>query len=449
LDPSDGPCENFGYDEIFANIEARIHHIAPFRQRLLEIPLGLGHPILVDDPHFRLENHIHRLAVHAPGTLRELADIVGDLAGPLLDRSQPLWEMWVIEGLQGGRIALVTKLHHCIVDGASGSSQMAQLMDLERDTTPEPSSEPWDPAPLPTATELMRMSLTDRLVNPLEMGRLLLHTAQGLRSRRKAQLETLREGEEAPPLFDMSATDTLFGRSPSRRRNVAYGSASLTDVKAIKNAFGVTVNDTVLAACALALRRYLEAHDALPDAPLSCMVPVSTKSESEKAELSNKVSTIVVELPTHLVDPEAMVAAVARRSDDAKQIFAAIEHDLIPAWLQYIPPVLTPIGARLVSDLKPADRQGAMGANLVVSNMMGPPIALYFGGASVEAVYPMGPIGEGFGLNITVLSNRDRLDIGVLSDPDIVPDIWEIANGFSRAVGELVIAAEKHSAGAS
>jgi diacylglycerol O-acyltransferase len=208
------------------------------------------------------------------------------------------------------------------------------------------------------------------------------------------------------------------------------------------------VNDTVLAACALALRRYLEAQGELPDSPLCCMVPVSTKSESEKAELSNKVSTMVVELPTHLEDPEAIISAVQRRSDDAKQIFAAIEHDLIPAWLQYIPPILTPIGARLVSNLKPADRQGAMGANVVVSNMMGPPIALYFGGATVEAVYPMGPIGEGFGLNITVLSNRDRLDVGVLSAPDIVPDLWEIASGFSRAVGELLLAAEKHNAGA-
>jgi len=209
LDPSDAPGGRFGYAEILATIRSRIHLIPPFRQRLLEIPLGLGHPILVDDPDFRLENHLHHLAVHAPGTLHELADIVGDLAGPPLDRSQPLWEMWVIEGLQQGRIALVTKLHHCIVDGASGSSQMAQLMDLQRDSVPEPPSEAWDPAPLPTATERMRMSLTDRLVNPLDFGRLLLHTAQGLRSRRKAQLETLEQGEQAPPLFDMSAPGNI------------------------------------------------------------------------------------------------------------------------------------------------------------------------------------------------------------------------------------------------
>ena len=447
LDASGTTDGRFGYEDVIATIESRIHLVPPFRQRLLEIPLGLGHPMLVDDPEFRLENHVHHLAVHAPGTLRELAEIVGDLASQPLDRSQPLWEMWVIEGLQDGRIALVTKLHHCIVDGASGASQMSQLMDLERDTTPEPPSEPWDPAPLPTALDLMAGSLTSRLVNPLELGRLVVRTAQGLRARRRAQLEMLGEGETAPPLFDMGAPDTIFGGSPSHRRNVAYGSASLADVKAIKKAFGVTVNDAVLAACTLAVRRYLEAHDALPDVPLYCMVPVSTKSESEKAELANKVSTIVVELPTHLDDPGAVVAAVHRSTADAKHVFEAIEHDLMPAWLQYLPPLLTPAFARLVSELKPADRgSGGMGANLVVSNMMGPPIPLYFGGARVEAVYPMGPIGEGFGLNITVLSNLDRLDIGVLGCPEIVPDVWEIATGFDQAVGELTIAAEKRRA---
>jgi WS/DGAT/MGAT family acyltransferase len=446
LDPSDAPGERFGYDEVLATIRSRIHLVPPFRQRLLDIPLALGHPILVDDPEFHLENHLHRLAVHAPGTLRELAEIVGDLASAPLDRTQPLWEMWVIEGLSEGRIALVTKLHHCIVDGASGSSQMAQLMDLERDTEPPKPTEVWDPAPLPSATERMRQSLTSRLVNPLDFGRLVFRTAQGLRSRRRAQLETLPEGKDAPPLFDMNAPETIFGRALSRHRCVAYGSAALDDVKAIKNAFGVTVNDAVLAACTLAVRRYLEGRDALPDSPLFCMVPVSTKSSSEKQELANKVSMMVVELPTQLEDAAEMIAAVHKSSADTKAIFGAIEHDLVPPWLQYLPPLLTPALANLASDLKLADAGTAMGANLVVSNMMGPPMALYFGGARVEAVYPMGPVGEGFGLNITVLSNLDRLDIGVLSCPEIVPDVWEIADGFAQAVGELRIAAEKRSA---
>jgi WS/DGAT/MGAT family acyltransferase len=446
LDPPGAPDERFGYDEIVATIESRIHLLPPFRQRLLEIPLALGHPLLVDDPEFRVENHVHRLAVHAPGTLRDLAEIVGDLACAPLDRSQPLWEMWVIEGLQGGRIALVTKLHHCIIDGASGASQMAQLMDLERDATPEPPREVWNPAPLPTALERMRRSLTNRLVNPLSLGRLAYQTVQGLRSRRRAQLEALREGEEAPPLFDASSPDTIFGRALSRHRVVAYGSAPLADMKEVKDAFAVTVNDAVLAACSLALRRYLEARDALPDAPLFCLVPVSTKSADERSDLANKVSMMVVELPTHLEDLKDMVGAVRRSSEGAKQVFGAVEHDLVPGWLQYLPPLLTGTITRLFSELKLADRGGTPGANLVVSNMRGPSMPLYFGGARVEAVYPMGPVGEGLGLNLTVLSNVDRVDMGVLTCPEIVPDPWEIAEGFGRAVGELRVAADKHRA---
>ena len=443
LDPSDVPGNEFGFDRILATIESRIHLIPPFRQRLLEVPLALGHPLLVDDPEFRLENHVHRLAVPAPGTLRELAGIVGELAGHPLDRSQPLWEMWVVEGLQGGRIALVTKLHHCIIDGASGASQMASLMDLEREAKPPPPRHPWRPAPLPSALERMGSSFTSRLVNPFELARLTARTVQGLRSRRRAQLETVREGETVPPLFDTNAPATPFGRSLSHHRVVAYGGVPLSHVKQIKNAFGVTVNDVVLAACSLALRRYLQAHDALPDAPLVCVVPVSTKSASEREDLGNKVSTMAVDLPTHLEDPGDMVLAVRRSSEDAKHVFGAIEHDLMPGWLRYLPLLLTRASTQLMSDLKIADRIGSPGANLVVSNMRGSPMPLYFGGARVESVFPMGPVGEGFGLNITVLSNMDRLDVGVLSCPEIVPDVWEVADGIARAVDELRIVGEK------
>jgi diacylglycerol O-acyltransferase len=161
LDPSD-VRGGFDYERIVETVASRIHLIPPFRQRLLEVPLGLGHPVLVDDPWFRADDHIHRLAVPAPGGMRELAEIVSDLAGPLLDRSQPLWEMWAVEGMEGGRIALVTKLHHCIVDGASGSSQMAGLMDLEPNPEPSAAAPAWNPPALPSRIELARISAGTR-----------------------------------------------------------------------------------------------------------------------------------------------------------------------------------------------------------------------------------------------------------------------------------------------
>lgn len=438
LDPSEVPG-GFGYPEIVATVASRIERMPPFRQRLLEVPFGLGHPLLADDPDFRIENHLHRLAVPAPGGMRELAEIVGDLADGPLDRHQPLWEMWAVEGLEGGRIALVVKMHHCMIDGASGSSQMSSLMDLEPRPTPSNAAPaPWSPPPLPSSLSLAARSALSRVVNPLRLGRLAFDTAQGMNSRERAQREIARPGSE---VFD-GVPETPFGGSVTTHRSVAYGTAPLDALKRVKNIFGGTVNDAVLAACALSVRRYLELRDALPDEPLVCMVPVSLKDAGERKKFSNKVSLMSVRLPTHLADPERIVKEVRQQTADAKHVFQAVEGDLVGQWLELLPPLLTTYGARLFSDLNLADRVPTS-VNLVVSNMMGPPVPLYFGGARVEAVYPMGPVGEGLGVNITVLSNMGRVDIGVLTCRETVPDPWLLADGFAAAVAELVRAAEK------
>ena len=443
LDPTDVPG-GFDFDRIVETVASRIHLMPPFCQRLLEVPLGLGHPVMVDDPEFRAENHLHRLAVPAPGGLRELAEIVGDLAGRLLDRDRPLWEMWVVEGMEGGRIALVTKLHHCIVDGASGSSQMANLMDTEPDAEPPEAAPAWNPPPLPSSLALARSSAGSRLVDPRRLGRLLVDTVKGVRARRRAESEVAQApggGGERPGMLD-TAPQTPFNRAITPRRAVAYGSAPLDTVKRVKHAFGVTLNDVVLGASALAVRRYLEARDALPDEPLICLVPVSLKTETEKKELSNKVTTMSIRLPTHLADPAEVLRAVHRETADAKHVFQAVDGDLVPQWLEMAPPLLTALTAQLYSELGLADKTPPM-MNLAVSNMRGPPIPLYFGGARVEAVYPMGPVGEGMGLNLTVLSNMGRLDVGVLACRELVPDPWEIADDFAQCVRELELLAQK------
>jgi len=438
LDPS-RVTGGFGFEEIEKALVARIHRMPPFRQRLLEVPLGLGHPVLVDDPGFRLENHLHRAALPAPGGLRELAHLVGELAGRPLDRHQPLWEMWAVEGLEGGRLALVTKLHHCMMDGASGSSQMGALMDLDPDASPPPPSGEWSPPPLPSPLGLAASSVGSRFVSPLRLARLVSGTTRGMLARRRAEREVARAGHERPGILE-TAPETPFNRAISPHRSVAYGSAPLAEVKRVKNAFAVTVNDAVLAACALALRRWLLARDALPEKPLLCMVPVSLKAAAEKQEFSNKVSGMTIRLPTQLEDPEAVVRAVHRETADAKRVFQAVEDDLVPAWLQLVPPMLATWGTRLYSELHLADRMPPI-VNLVVSNMMGPPVPLYYGGARVEAVYPMGPVSEGVGLNITLLSNMGRLDVGVLACRELVPDPWEISEGITRALAVLSAAA--------
>jgi WS/DGAT/MGAT family acyltransferase len=439
LDPSGVPG-GFDFERIARTVASRIHLIPPFRQRLLEVPLGLGHPVLVDDPDFDLANHLHRVAVPAPGGLRELAGIVGDLAGRLLDRHQPLWEMWAVEGLEGGRIALVMKMHHCMIDGASGSSQMAGLMDLTPDARPDPPAVPWSPAPLPSWLTLAARSAGSRLVGPARLGRLAFGTAREMWERGRARRRIERESGAGEG--DLPVPRTLFNRALSAHRSVAYGSIPLEAVKRVKNAFGVTVNDAVLAASALALRRYLQAREALPAEPLLCAVPISLKSDREKQDFSNKVSSLWIRLPTQLGDPEAVVRAVRRETERAKTVHGATEEDMVPAWLELAPPLLTTAGVRLFSELHLADRTPPF-VNVIVSNMKGPPVPLYFGGARVEAVYPMGPVGEGMGLNITLLSNMGRIDVGVLTCREIVPDPWEIAEDLSQALAELERAAEK------
>ena len=431
LDPSTVPGGRFDRAHLIRHVKKRIHQLPPFRQRLLELPFALGSPVLADDPAFRVEHHVHRVAVRPPGTPRELALVVEEIAAQLLDRGKPLWEMWLVEGLAHDHCAVVTKLHHCMTDGASGASQMANLLDFAADT-PSPKPPRFRPAPLPSAWALLRGSLANQR-DPGELARLARSTAAGL-------FDSARAGEVASLL--PNAPRTPWSGPAGTRRRVAFGSAPLDDIKLVKSAFGVTVNDAVLAACALTLRRYLEAHDALPKRPLVCAVPVSVKSEEELRHFSNKVSIMSVRLPTHLDDPAAIVRAVQEETEVAKRSFEASDPERVLGWLDWAPGPLVTLGVRLFTALELAGRV-PMPWNCVVSNMRGAPFPLYFAGAQVLATYPMGPVGDAVGINITVLSNMGRLDFGVIAARDTVPDVWDLADGFAAAVAELRALAEQ------
>ncbi len=448
LDAATAPGGSFDRARIVRHVKARIHLLPPFRQRLVEAPFGLGRPVLADDPDFRVEHHVHRTLVPRPGTPHELAKVVGRIAGRLLDRSRPLWEMWLVEGLEGGRVALVAKMHHCLIDGASGASQMASLLDFAPDAEAPPPAA-FHPDPLPSPLGLLSRELLRPPTSPLRLAQLLVKTATGIVRRRRVGVELeLARGGSPPPLLP-NAPRTCFSRAITPSRSVAFGSAALDDVKLVKSAFGVTVNDAVLAACAMAVRRYLEAHDDLPAEPIVCAVPVSLKSGDELREASNKVSVMLVRLPTHVEDPQDVVEAVRRETDAAKRVFGAIEDDLAVGWLELAPGPLVAVGSWAVSTLKLADWV-TMPMSCVVSNMRGAPIPLYFAGARVLATYPLGPLGEGIGANITVLSNMGRLDFGVIACRDTVPGVWELADGFAAAVAELKAVAERRiAAGAS
>jgi diacylglycerol O-acyltransferase len=430
LDPAAG--DGFSIDRLREVIVERVPLMPPFCRRLVEVPLDLDRPYWHYDTAIDVTDHVsyHRLA--APADLHELADFVGELASDLLDRAKPLWEMHVVEGLADGRIAIVAKVHHSTLYGAAGADFIAELLDL----TPEPQSKP-PPEAVPAAPVPSRTTLTGRAVAsqaraPLEAARLV---ARGVKSA-PAALRDLggvlsRHGRSGLP---PTAPSLPISGPPTARRATAFGRLSLEQLKAVKAAAGVTLNDVVLATAALALRDYLARREAVPDKPVVAGVPVNV-GEGEAAG-TNALTTMLVGLPMDIADPGELIAAVHAASTAAKDFVAAVGlsavSDLaditVPAALTFVTWFTRSIGA--------AALQPTM-LNLVVSNVMGPPIPLYLAGAQVDAIYPMGPLLTGAGMNITVLSNLDRLDVGIMACPDLVDDVWEVVNALEPALDRL------------
>ncbi len=450
LDPSDVPG-GVGVREIQALVLDRLHLMAPFRHRALMVPFGIDHPVVIDDPDFAIEHHVRGIGVRAPGTMIELAELVGDLASSPLDRSRALWEMWVIDGLADGRVALVTKVHHSLIDGATGADLMAHLLDLEPVPAPaDPPTHPWVPAARPSDLQLVAEAALGRLRDPLRLPRAAVRATRSVADLAR----TLLSGSDpSRPALPFSAPRTIINRPVTARRSVAFGQVPLEDLKAIKARCGTTVNDVVLAACALALRGWLLDHDDLPDRPLVCAVPVSVhgpgggRSDDVDAEAggTNLVSNMFVRLPMHTAAPCDVLAEIALDTVDAKRLFRAMGADLLLELAQATPPGVFNLASRFLTATHVVDQLPPV-HNLVISNVPGPPVPLFLAGARVSGVYPFGPLLESAGLNITVLSNMGNVDIGVIACPDTVPDLWDLVHGIEAAVAALLAASAEADA---
>ncbi|MEY2570531.1 MAG: diacylglycerol O-acyltransferase / wax synthase, partial [Acidimicrobiaceae bacterium] len=390
LDPKEG--DGFSYERLLKTLAKRMHLLEPFRRRLVWVPFNLGHPVWIEDPDFDMENHVHRVSVRPPGSMHELADVVGDIAGRPLDRSRPLWEMHLIEGLDDGKVAFVTKVHHSAIDGATGADLMAHIFDLEPNPVEPEVDETWETEPVPSDLELMANALQSLARRPRSMVKVIGGTARSVvdivAQRRQASTEN-----RPSPAMPFTAPRTAWSTSITPHRVVAFGQASLEDMRHIKSTFGTTVNDVVLAACTQTLRQYLIAHDDLPDGPLVCSVPVSVHGKSE-SEGTNQVSTMFVRLPVNVEDPVEQLRSINAETREAKEMQNAIGADMLQDFAQFMPPTLFNRAMRLYSNLNLADRHRPI-HNLVVSNVPGPPIPLYAAGARVSGIYPFGPLLEG------------------------------------------------------
>lgn len=431
----------YSFDKIQDLIANRIDLLPPFRRRLVRVPFDLHHPIWIEDPDFDIIHHVRRVSAPAPGGRRELAALVGRINSSPLDRSRPLWEAWVIEGLKQERAALVTKVHHAAVDGVTGASLLANVFDLERDA---PLKRPPPPPPsrtIPTDAELVRDAVVGRLQQPAEMWRLATRTARAVRDVVRVRRDPSLPDGGTP----LTAPRTNFNGAITAQRIAAFARVPLAEIKALKNLFGCTVNDVVLAVCSGALRRYLAGRNELPALPLIAACPISVRDDDPNNHSSNRVSAMFTSLATHIEDPTERLRAIQRATQGAKEEHNAIGATMLQNWAEFAAPTTFNLASRFYSAMNLADRHRPI-HNLVISNVPGPPFPLYLAGAEVIAAYPLGPVMEGAGLNVTVMSYKGSVDFGLNASQNLMPDLWDLAAAVVPALEELKAAGARLAA---
>ena len=424
----------YSFGALKDELALRIRGVPTFREKIVDSFLNLDHPVWVTDDDFDVDRHVHRIGLPSPGGRKELADFCGHVASLSLDRSRPLWETWVIEGLDGtdpsdgGRVAVLTKVHHAGVDGVSGANLMSVLCSTEPDAPPP---EPVDgPGPV-TELELAATGLFRFATRPLQLAKVVPLTLA-------SAVETVRRGFAGRAMTaPFRAPQTPFNARVTGHRNVAWAQLDLDDLKTVKNRFGVKLNDVVMALCAGVLRQYLLERGELPTEPLVATVPVSVRDKSDRAG-RNQVSAMFSRLETHIDDSAERLRAIAQANSTAKEHSSAIAATLLQDWSQFAAPAVFGIAMRVYAGSRLTDSRPVH--NLVISNVPGPQMPLYFLGAEIKAMYPLGPIFHGSGLNITVMSLNGKLNVGILSCPELMGDLWDLADNFESALDELLAA---------
>jgi diacylglycerol O-acyltransferase / wax synthase len=428
------------YEELRDAIDGRMHLVPRYRQRLAYVPFNQGRPVWVDDPHFNIGYHVRHTALPAPGSDDVLKRLAGRLFAQPLDRSKPLWEIWLVEGLEPGpggreRWAMLCKTHHAIVDGVSGVDITAVLLDA----SPEPRQivppdKPWAPAPPPPPAQLLADALLERATQPREI-------ARGVRALGRAPRQVLnRLVEGAVGLGAMAwaglnpAPPSPFNVEIGPHRRYTWVDADLAEFKTIKGELGGTVNDVVLAAVTLGLGRYLKrrGHDTR-DLVLKAMVPVSVRAESERGALGNQVSNVYAPLPVGIEDPAACLAWVHEAMGDLKESGQAVGAQVITRLGDFAPPTIMTQAARLQA------RQRFF--NLVVTNVPGPQVPLYVLGRQMTAMYPVVPLAQRQALGIAIMSYDGALGFGLLADFDALGDLEELAEDLQAGIADLARAA--------
>jgi WS/DGAT/MGAT family acyltransferase len=451
-DPSTAPGGPVTLEALCRLVGERLALIPPFRWRLVEVPLNLDLPYWTEDPDFDLDFHIREAAVPLPGDDRHIADTIARICARPLDRSRPLWEIYLVHGLRHGRFALLTKVHHSAADGVSGNEILTALLDSspEGRTEPLPSGHAAPPEPLPTQLEMLGRGLRSIPRHPVRTARRLPRALPNITEVPGAnalpgvpqiatgvsRLRARTRGRD-PGILEVAAArapQTCFNGPISAHRSFAFGSISLERVKAIKNAAGTTVNDVLVALCASSLRGWLDAREELPHDPLVAMIPVSVRGEEDQRSFGNRISFMVVPIPTDEPDPRTGLQRAHASLRSAKERHKALPADFLTDAASAIPPAVLALAARTTVDVLSRTRPPV---NLVISNIPGPREPLYLAGAALESAFPLSVLVDGVGLNITVLSYQDHIDIGIVADREQIADTWPLMEGITRALDAL------------
>ena len=429
----EGPAPR--YDQFEAMVAGKLPAVPRYRQKVRFVPLQLGRPLWVDDPHFNLRYHLRHTALAPPGGDQELRNLVGRVMAQQLDRHKPLWEMWMVEGLEQGHWALVSKVHHCMVDGVSGTDLLAVVLDSE----PEPAApmrDDWHPDAEPNDARLVFDAMVDLVASPYEQLRAARSATRAPRQM-VGQLSELARGLRSwTGVVRPTQLSSLNGPiGPHRRWD--WARTTLADVKTVRGALGGTVNDVVLAAISNGYRELLLARgEPVDEVVIRSLIPVSVRRPEERGTYNNKVSAMFAELPVGIDDPAERLAAIRAQMDGLKESKQAVAGEVLTSLTGFAPPLLLTLGTRV------AMRIPQRNVNTVTTNVPGPQYQLYACGRPMLEAFPFVPLASSVRIGVAIFSYNGKLNYGVTGDLDTAPDIAVLCAGIEAGMTELLKLAE-------
>jgi WS/DGAT/MGAT family acyltransferase len=435
----EGPQPSFA--DVVAMVDAKLDLVPRYRQVVKFVPFDIGRPVWADDPHFALEYHLRHTALPAPGSETELRKLVGRVMSQRLDRSKPLWEIWVVEGLEEGRWAMLAKTHHAMVDGVAGTDLLAVIMDLSPDTA-RPGVSAWTPRPSPSGGQMLANAALNVVRSPYEQVRAVRSSAEAV-GRAVSRAKEVGQGVVAMALSVRTTTPASSLNGPlGPHRRYAWTSTSVDDIKTVRRGLGGTFNDVVLASITNGFRALLLSRGESVDRVVRSLVPVSVRPRDERGKATgdgtfeNKVSAMFADLPVDIEDPVERLHVITRQMEGLKESKQAVAGEALTSMSGFAPPMLLALGMRL------ATRAAQRKVNTVTTNVPGPQFPLYAAGRKMLRAFPYVPLGGQMRIGIAIFSYNGEVNFGITGDYDTTPDLDVLSEGIVQGMAQMVTLCE-------